>query len=109
VGIHIRKVLTFSITIILLLLVNKFISNFFDIKFIDLSVLVGVLGISLIFFFTSSGGYFSNNLNLQTQARTGIKMEEEQRSFTASSAFYASIFYFLVSLIITLVVYRSYF
>jgi hypothetical protein len=91
------------------LTINKLISDFFDAKFVDFSVIVGVLGVSMIYFFTSSGGYFSNNLNLQTQATTGMKMEEEQRSFAVSMAFYASVFYFLVSLIVTFFVYRSYF
>ncbi|MDF2946461.1 MAG: hypothetical protein K0S51_1140 [Bacillales bacterium] len=88
---------------------NKFLSEFFEVKFVDLSVFVGVIGVAVIYLFTSSGGYFSNNLNLQTQASTGIKMVEEQRSFAVSMAFYASVIYFLVSLIVTFFVYRSYF
>ena len=74
--------------------------------------LVGLLGAVVIYFFSSSGGFSSNNLDMLAQATTGFKMEtsgKEEKKFYPSIAFYTSILYTVLAVIILIYTYKEYF
>ncbi|UPG66227.1 hypothetical protein [Metabacillus endolithicus] len=58
-------------------------------SFVDYSFFVGLLGAVVIYFFSSSGGFSSNNLDMLAQATTGFKMETNSKE---EKKFYTSIF-----------------
>ncbi|WLD94552.1 hypothetical protein [Alkalihalobacillus sp. AL-G] len=105
-----KKLLTIALTMIVLLGLNYAASFLSGVKFIDVSFAVGLLVGVIIWFFTSKGGFSSNYLDSMTQAQsTNFKMEKETHKFSPNAAFYTAVTYTIVSIVITLFMYRSYF
>ena len=108
----IRKFFTFILTSIALLGLNFGISILFNVSFVDYSFFVGLLGAVFVYFFSSSGGFSRNNLDMLAQATTGFKMEtssKEEKKFHPSTAFYTSILYTVIAAIILFYTYKEYF
>ncbi|PLT27875.1 hypothetical protein [Peribacillus deserti] len=103
-----KKVIVCISTLICIGLVN-YLGTFAGISFIDSSFFCGHLSTVIIHFFTSSGGFSSNQVRLQVQAQTGLKVEEERSSFTPSVAYYTAIAYTVVSLAAIIFYYKDYF
>ncbi len=97
--------MSFIGTFLIIGMVNFLLTMWLDASFFDYSVFVGFFATILIYFFTSSGGYSSRNLDLQVQGSTGIRQEETQKKFYPSNVFSGSLLYFLISLIVTVVIY----
>ncbi|WP_409293750.1 hypothetical protein V1498_11450 [Peribacillus sp. SCS-26] len=77
--------------------------------FLDASFFIGLAFAVLIYFFTSTGGFTSNNARLSVQGLTGLKVEEEKTGFSPSYAFYTAVLYTVVSLIASFIYYKDYF
>ncbi|WP_423060119.1 hypothetical protein [Bacillus wiedmannii] len=54
------------------------LSNILKWSFIDLTFFAGICFVIITYYFSSKGGFFSNSVRLQAQARLGIKVEEEK-------------------------------
>jgi hypothetical protein len=93
------------ITTVLLAVLSFIIAYFTKTSFYDWTFIVGLAGIIIIRYFTSSGGFTSNLFRLEIQAQTGIKIEEEEGRFQPSVAYYTAIGYTLISVILTLIKY----
>lgn len=72
--------MSFIGTFLIIGMVNFLLTMWLDASFFDYSVFVGFFATILIYFFTSSGGYSSRNLDLQVQGSTGIRQEETKKS-----------------------------
>jgi hypothetical protein len=107
--VSVKKVLSLFITLVVLFSINYFIAKFFQVSIVDFSFLVGLMGIVIIKFFGSSGGYSSRVLDMQIQSRTGIKQEQTNHAYQPSIPFYTAISYTLISAIVTLFYYSEYF
>jgi hypothetical protein len=103
------KIISFIVTLSAIGLLNYGLTLASDFSFIEISVFVALVCVFIIYFFSSSGGYTSRSLDMQVQADTGIKVTKTQEKFSPSSAFYASAFYLILSLIATFFTYREYF
>lgn len=105
-----KKSLSGLITLIALVTINWLAAFFFSAAFIEFSFLTGLAAAIVIGWFTSSGGFSSDAVRMQTQGETGIRMETEARSGLRSSApFFAALVYTVLALIITIYYYRDYF
>ncbi|MDN4524617.1 hypothetical protein [Fictibacillus fluitans] len=104
-----RSIVTFSITLIGIVVLNLVCSWAANVLFIDVAFIIGLASAVLLKFFTSSGGFFSNKARLQAQAQTGIKEEEEKRAFSPGIAFYTAVGYTVCSVIATAFYYKEYF
>lgn len=108
--VNIRKIISFLLTLIIILGINYGITILFKVGFIDYSFVVGLISIVVIYFFNSSGGFFSKNIDMQIQGQTGIRMEQkEEKKFYPSIAFFTAILYTVVSVIALLYTYKDYF
>ncbi|MBM7691417.1 hypothetical protein JOC77_000822 [Peribacillus deserti] len=103
-----KKVWVVICTLLFIGLIN-YLCTFTGMKFIDSSFFCGLLSTIIIHFFTSTGGFSSNQVRLQVQAQTGMKVEEEETSFHPSVAFYTAVAYTVVSLIAIIIYYKDYF
>ncbi|WP_163102788.1 hypothetical protein [Peribacillus alkalitolerans] len=103
-----KKFIVCIVTLIIIVLIN-YLATFVGLKFIDSSFITGLITTVIIHFFSSSGGFTSNQIRLQVQAQTGIKIDEEKSTFNPSFAFYTAIIYTIVSLIATFFYYKEYF
>lgn len=109
-GIEIGKHIIWSIvTVCVMLLLNWGVAVLFSGAFIDYSLFVGVVVVGIIRFMNSTGGIGSTSIRMNTQAQTGIKIDEEKQTFNPSVAFYTAIGYALVALVITAFYYKDYF
>ncbi len=97
-----------GLTLVAIVIIN-FLGTFMGLTFLDASIFSGILSAGIIHFFTSSGGFTSNQLRLIVQAQTGYKMNEERVTINPSYAFYTAIVYTIVSLVVTFVYYKEYF
>ncbi len=105
----IGKLISFIVTLSFIGLLNYGLTLLSDFSFIEISLFVALVCVFIIYFFSSSGGYTSRSLDMQVQAATGMKLNETQGKFSPSYAFYASVFYLILSLIATFFTYREYF
>ncbi|WP_394217498.1 hypothetical protein [Halobacillus trueperi] len=97
------------ITVGVMVLINWGVASFFSGEFIEYSFLLGVVVMTILWFFNSKGGYASNSVRLGIQARTGLKIEEEKQKFNPTVVFYTAIGYTTVALVITIIYYKDYF
>ncbi|MCM3719201.1 hypothetical protein [Fictibacillus phosphorivorans] len=104
-----KNVLISVVTLLLMALVNYMLARVVGWNFIDLALFVGLAFVIIIRFFTSTGGMSSNMVRVQTQALTGIKVEEEKQTFNPSYAYYTAIAYTVVSFISVFMYYKDYF
>ncbi len=105
----IKRLINIIVTIFLLIGINFIISLVFNAGFFDYSFLVGILAMVVIKFFNSSGGYTSKQIDMQIQGTTGIRVDQnENKKFYAGSAFYTSLIYTIVSIIILVITYKDY-
>lgn len=104
-----KKLIFAIITLGFLFGLTWIVSDFMHGKMIDYAFFVGLVVTIIIRFFTSSGGYASNSLNLSTQTQTGIKVTDENASpFTVTQKSFSLLVSFtftIVSLLITLAYY----
>lgn len=103
------KILSIVITLVVILGLNYVVSVYLNAAFIDYSFLVGLIMTLIIGFFTSKGGFTTQNNNMLVQSQTMYKMEVEKLKLTPTYAFYTAIIYTIVSLILTIYIYKDYF
>lgn len=96
-------------TLIIMIGVNFGLARVFGWHFIDFSLFIGLACTLIIRYFTSTGGLTSNMVRVQTQAITGIKVEEEKQTFKPTYAYYTALVYTAVSFIGIIIYYREYF
>jgi hypothetical protein len=89
--------------------VNFGLSNVVGWTFIDLSLFVGLAFAIIIRFFTSTGGLSSNMVRMQTQALTGMKVEEEKQTFKPTYAYYTALVYSIAAFIGIIIYYKEFF
>lgn len=104
---NLKNLISIIFTLGVLIGVTWLLSYFMKSNIIDYAFIVGLFVTSIIRFFTSSGGYYSNNVKLAVQAHTGIKVDEENSNQPPknSSAFLVSLTYTITALIVTVVYY----
>ncbi|WP_242218676.1 hypothetical protein [Bacillus cereus group sp. BfR-BA-01380] len=78
-------------------------------SFIDLTFFAGICFVIITYYFSSKGGFSSNSVRLQAQARFGIKVEEEEFELRVDPILIGSIVYTILSLILVVISYWSYF
>ncbi|MBX0356103.1 hypothetical protein [Halobacillus sp. Nhm2S1] len=96
------------VTVSVMMLINWGVASFFRGEFIEYSFLLGVVIMAIVWFFNSKGGFASNSVRLRIQARTGMKLEEEKRSFNPTVVFYTTIGYTVVAFVVTIIYYKDY-
>lgn len=104
-----KKIITIVITLLFLIGLSYGITYYTHTKFIDFAFLIGIVVTAIIWFFTSKGGFTSRNLDARVQGTTGIKASEQKYEFSPNVAFFTSLTYTILSLIICIYYYRSYF
>ncbi len=92
-----------------LLAVNIGFTFLIDAHFVDFVFFTGLLAVAVIFFFSSSGGLSSRQLDLQIQSQTGMKQEAGKRSFQGIASFYTAVAYTVIGAVISVVYYWEYF
>ncbi|OCA92363.1 hypothetical protein [Pseudobacillus wudalianchiensis] len=55
--------------------------------FFDYSFFVGLIGVVLIKFSSSSGGFTSDNLDMHLQSQTGMRQDRQSKSFDPPACF----------------------
>lgn len=103
------KVLSTVITLVFMLGLNYGVSVYLNAAFIDYSFIVGLITALIIGFFTSKGGFTTQNNNMIVQSQTMYKMEVEKLKLTPTYAFYTAVVYTVISLITTIYFYKDYF
>ena len=101
----IRKYISFIGTFLIIGIINFTLTTWLNASFFDYSVFVGFFATVAIYFFSSTGGYTSRNLDVHIQGSTGLRQEETQSKFNPSFVFFGSLAYFLLSLIVTIFIY----
>jgi uncharacterized membrane protein len=102
-----KKLIFAVITLGILFSLTWFVADFMHGKMIEYAFIVGLIVTFSIKFFTSSGGFSSDNLNLITQAQTGMKVKDESQVHMGgkSFSFLVSLLFTIVSLIVTVIYY----
>ncbi|MEH6939171.1 hypothetical protein V7056_15200 [Bacillus sp. JJ664] len=94
-----KKLIFAIITLGVLIGLTWFVSDLMNGKIVDYAFFVG-LGVTIVIrFFTSSGGFTSNSINLSTQGQTGMKVSGAEGPFTVTQKSFS----FLVSLAFTII------
>jgi len=93
-----KKLIFAIITLGVLIGLTWFVSDLMNAKMVDYAFFVGLVVTILIRFFTSSGGFVSNSINLSTQSQTGMKVSGAAGPFSVSQKSFS----FLVSLVFTI-------
>lgn len=104
-----KRLLFIVLTMLVLIGLTYGVTYFTSATFIDYSFIVGLAASVFIWFFTSKGGVTSRNLDMNVQGSTGIKLEKQKHEFSPNAAFITSLAYTLISFVILLIYYRSYF
>lgn len=103
------KLISLIITLGIIGVLNWGLTKVSDLSFIDSSFFVGLFSTAVIYFFSSSGGITSENLDRQIQGQTGIKVKTSEHTFNSSYVFYGSIVYLIGAIIANLIYYLEYF
>lgn len=104
-----KKIVSIVITLLILFGASYGVSYFLHKNFIDYAFLVGIV-ISLgIWFFTSKGGYTSNNTDRMIQIQIGMKVDKQKYEFTPNLAFFTSLVYTIVTFALMIYAYKNYF
>jgi uncharacterized membrane protein len=88
---------------------NYFVSYLLNGEFIEYSAIVGLAFVLLIKFFNSSGGLSTNMMRMKVQSQTGVKVDEERKTFNPSITFYIAIAYTVVAILASIFYYKDYF
>ncbi len=103
-----KKFISITITLIILLGISFGITYFTHTKFIDYACFIGLAVTVILWFSTSKGGFTSRNMDVQVQGTTGIKIEQQKFEFSPSIAFFTSVAYTVITFAAMLFHYRSY-
>lgn len=104
-----RKILTITLTLLVLFGLSIGITYFTHVKFTDYSFFIGLAATIIIGFFTSKGGYGTRQLDMTIQGSTGIRMESQKFNFSPNIVFITSLAYTIITLVAMLFQYRGYF
>lgn len=104
-----KNMIVSIVTLVLMVAANYILSRMIGWNFIDFALFVGLATAIIIRFFTSTGGLSSNMVRMQTQAITGIKVDEEKQTFKPTYAYYTALVYTAASFIGIVIYYREYF
>ncbi|CAM4167543.1 hypothetical protein COJ48_15095 [Bacillus cereus] len=104
-----KKGLGLLVTIIIEAGIVYVLSKILRWSFIDLTFFTGICFVIITYYFSSKGGFSSNSVRLQAQARFGIKVEEEKFELSVNPILIGSIVYTILSLILVVISYWSYF
>ncbi|MBP0724535.1 hypothetical protein J5Y03_04960 [Bacillus sp. RG28] len=102
-----KKLIFAVITIGILFGLTWFVADFMHGKMIEYAFIVGLIVTFSIKFFTSSGGFSSDNARLIAQSQTGIKVKDEPTVHIEgkSFSFIVSLLFTIVSLFVTVIYY----
>lgn len=104
-----KRIITIVITLLILIGLSYGLSYFIHTKFIDFAFLIGIAATTVIWFFSSKGGYTTRSLDVTIQGTTGIKANEEKDEFSPNFAFYTSLVYTIITLVLVIIHYIRYF
>ena len=110
-GTRLKKFISTFLTLLILLISNLLLSKYFNLSFLELSFITGLISSILVGFFSSEGGPLTEAVN----ARFKHLMEKESRTNTHFSRFYinvpfiACVCYTVVSGIVSIISYWEYF
>ncbi|TDL31083.1 hypothetical protein E2R51_14910 [Jeotgalibacillus sp. S-D1] len=103
-----KSILISAVTLVGLITAN-YLTALLGFQFMDTAFLTGLISTFIIYYFSSTGGFTSNQVSLQVQSETGTKVDVEKRNFYPSLVFYTALIYTAVCLIGTFVYYKDYF
>ncbi|KQL52310.1 hypothetical protein AN964_01290 [Heyndrickxia shackletonii] len=105
-----KRIISIFVTLLILLGINYAVAYYTNTKFIDYSFGVGLVFSIIIWFFTSKGGLTSRITDGIVQMEsTNFKLKADTYKFSPNAAFFTSLAYTLVAIIITFYYYRQYF
>ncbi|WHY64433.1 hypothetical protein [Neobacillus sp. SuZ13] len=104
-----KIILNILITLLVLLGLSFGLTYLTHTKFIDYSFLIGMIGTVIIWFSNSKGGFTSRHMDMTIQGTTGIKMEGQKFEFKPNITFFTSLAYTIITLVVMVYHYRSYF
>lgn len=105
---ELKKLIFAIITLGVLIGLTWFVSDLMNAKMIDYAFFVGLIVTIVIRFFTRSGGFASNSVNLSTQSQTGMKVTGTEGPIAVtqkSFSFLVSLSFTIISLLTTVVYY----
>lgn len=103
-----KNLMVVSATLIVLGLANWGGAVLLQLAFLDIAIPFAALALGIVYFFKSKGGMASRHLDMSIQGQTGIRMERQVYVPERSYVFIGAILYFVLSLGITLFIYREY-
>jgi hypothetical protein len=95
------------LTITILIGTTYALAHYTNGKFIDYTFFTGLIFSSAYWFFTSSGGFTTDILDVSVQSTTGTKMDKQKYKFSPDIVFLTSTAYTIISLVFFLIYYRS--
>ncbi|MDY0406414.1 hypothetical protein P5G51_014355 [Virgibacillus sp. 179-BFC.A HS] len=115
-----KKIITATITLGIVLLINWGVSALLGSPFIEWSFFVGLAITILVRFFNSSGGFMSDLADARLQSsnieddqwaapEVWTKIDKQKRSFRPTTSFYVALGYTVITGIISLIYYKGYF
>jgi len=105
---ELKKLIFAIITLGVLIGLTWFVSDLMNGKMLDYAFFVGLVVTIVIRYFTSSGGFASNSVNLSAQGQTGMKVTGTEGPFTVtqkSFSFLVSLAFTIISLLATVIYY----
>lgn len=103
-----KVIINIVITILVLLGSSFGLAYLTHTRFIDYSFLIGMIASVIIWSSNSKGGFSSRHMDMTIQGTTGIRMEGQKFEFKPNIAFFSSIAYTIITLVVMLYYYRSY-
>ncbi|RLQ92730.1 hypothetical protein [Planomicrobium sp. Y74] len=104
-----KQAIIFTLTFLVLGILNSLISILFDLNFGDVSIPLGVVCVGFAHSFTGGTSPYMRQSDMETRGETGIRMPFMNKAARTSFIFFGSLAYFLFALILTLFFYREYF
>jgi hypothetical protein len=102
-----KRLIKILLTIIIFIGITYALAHYTNGEFIDYSFFTGLIFSSAYWFFTSSGGFTTDVLDVSVQGTTGTKMEKQKYKFSPDIVFLTSAAYTIISLVLFLVYYKS--
>ncbi|MDL4842335.1 hypothetical protein [Aquibacillus rhizosphaerae] len=103
-----KNVIWSLVTVVSILCVNWGLTFLLEAAFIEYAFFTGLIIATVIRFFNSSGGIGSSTVRMNTQAQTGIKIDEEKKEFNPTVVFYTAVIYTILAAIVTFFYYWDY-
>lgn len=104
-----KQAIIFTITVLVLGIINWLISSLFNLNFIDVSIPLAVVCVGFAHSFTGGTSPYMRQSDMETRGETGIRMPFLNKAARTSFVFFGSLAYFLFALIMTFFFYREYF